>query len=234
MTLADFYTRVNYALRGIDEDAPTHGSDEANFWLDTLNRKKDELYNDISKNWRPSYSVESLGAVSASATPTFNLPASFLMLSGDEQRTNGAGGGLYIVTTDDKRVDLEVINPNERRSNTRAAFIADFNPQKVYITTEITADEEIVGGTLYAPGYYMPDDIEDETDVLPFLDPNWAVMSVASEVAFADITYEDKAPDLNAKANDLYKKMVAMNRAQLHNNPQPVKYNMKRIGARLK
>lgn len=230
MTLADFYTRVNYALRGIDEDAPVHASDEAVFWLSTLNRKKDETYEDVAKNWSNTYEVRSIGTVTATATPSYNLPADFLALSGDQNSTNGLSGGIYIITTDSKRVDINVINPNERDTVNRSAYIAGFNPQKVYITNAITADENIVGGTVYAQGYYMPADVEDETDVLPFLDPNYAVMAVASEVAFSDITYEDKAPDLNAKANDLYKKMVQKNRNQLHNNPQPLKYNVKRIG----
>lgn len=229
MTLADFYTRVNYALRGIDEDSPTHGEDEANFWLDTLNRKKDEIYEDVTKNWRNVFESRSLGTITASATPSYNLPTDFIGLSGDENSTNGVGGGVYVVKTDGNLEYISIINPEQRDSVNRNAYIAGFDPQKLYFTTPIVSTDGIYGGTLYAPGYYMPADVEDETDVLPFLDPNWAVMAVASEIAFSDITYEDKAPDLNAKANALYERMVKKNRGQLHNAPKPVKYNMKRI-----
>lgn len=229
MTLATFLVRTSYALRGTDEDAPTFGQDEANYWLDTLNRKKDELYEDVTKNWRNTYEVRSLGAITASATPSYNLPADFLALSGDENSSNGVGGGVYVIKTNGSRVDIDVINAEERSPNVRSAFIAGFNPQKLYITNPITSAEDIVGGTLYAPGYYMPADVVLQADVLPFLDPNWAVMAVAAEVAFNDITYEDKSVDLNSKANSLFEQMVKKNRGQLHNSPRRIKTNVKRI-----
>lgn len=229
MTLTDFYTRVNYTLRGTDDDAPAHGDEEAQYWLDTLNRKKDELYQDVTKNWSNTYEVRSIGTVAASATPSYSLPTDFLALSGDNSRSQGESTGVYIITTDDKRINIGVVPPEQRSPYYRTAFVAGFNPQKVYITTEITADEDIVGGTIYAPGYYMPDDVANEADVLPFLDPNWAVMAVASEIAFNDITYEDKAPDLNAKANNLYAQMVKRNRGVTYNNPRSVPTNVNRI-----
>ena len=52
MTLTDAITRLNYILRGTDDDAPTSGTDEYTYWLDTLNRKKNELYNDTTNTWR--------------------------------------------------------------------------------------------------------------------------------------------------------------------------------------
>ncbi|MEY2666371.1 MAG: hypothetical protein RLZZ384_542, partial [Pseudomonadota bacterium] len=58
MNLNTFYTRTSYALRGIDEDPPTHGDEEAIYWLSLLNRKKDELYQDLTKNWYPCFSLE--------------------------------------------------------------------------------------------------------------------------------------------------------------------------------
>ncbi len=56
-------------------------------------------------------------------------------------------------------------------------------------------------------------------------------MAVASEIAFNDITYEDKASDLNAKANALYRQMVSDERKGTYNNPIQTPVNVYRIGA---
>ena len=229
MNVTSFLTRTSYALRGTDEDVPTFGDDEAVYWLDLLNRKKDELYQNVTQNWRNTYEVRSIGTISASTAPAYNLPTDFLALSGDENSTDGAGGGVYIIKTDGNRVDVDVIRPEERDSVNRAAYVAGSAPEKLYFTTAIVAGEDIIGGTLYAPGYYLPADLTLADDVLPFLDPNWACMAVAAEVAFNDITYEDKAADLNSKANSLFEQMVRKNRGNLHNAPRRVKWNVKRI-----
>ena len=52
----------------------------------------------------------------------------------------------------------------------------------------------MVGGVILPAAYYRPDDI-DSTDAdadIPVDDPNWLVMATAAQVAFNDITYEDK------------------------------------------
>lgn len=229
MTVAEFLTRTNYALRGSDEDSPVFGFDEAVYWLDLLNRKKDELYENVSQNWRNTFETRSIGIITASTAPSFDLDDDFLALSGNENSTGGAGGGVYIIQTDGNRIDLNVIDPNEQNSQTRAAYIAGFDPQTLFMTTEIKSTEPIIGGTLYAPAYYMPEDLTGENDTLPFLDPNWACISVAAEVAFNDITYEDRAPTLNIKANALFEQMVKKNRGQLHNSPKQIRYSVKRI-----
>jgi len=37
---------INYALRGVDDEAPLDGTEEWDYWLSVLNRKKDELFRD--------------------------------------------------------------------------------------------------------------------------------------------------------------------------------------------
>jgi len=295
MTLANFYTRVNYALRGNDDDAPAHGDEEAAYWLDTLNRKKDELYQDVTKNWRNTYHTEAPAepgtvatagtttltgtntyftdyavgdkitvsgetertiatitsdtsltvtvafsntasgltftrkTIIATAVQTYNLHRSFLNLTGDDSVTNGAGSGAYIIDTDDNRVTLPIIPIDRQRPDVTQAYISGLHPQSLTITTDIESTDSIVGGQLFTPGYYLPDDLSEETDVLPFLDPNWAVLAVASEIAFNDITYEDRAEALNAKANDLFSKMVRLNRGITFNSPRTVPTNVRRI-----
>jgi hypothetical protein len=56
MTLSEAITRINYALRGTDDDPPTSG-DEFDYWVSLLNRKKDELYEDTSRQWSFIYSA---------------------------------------------------------------------------------------------------------------------------------------------------------------------------------
>jgi len=219
MTVAQFLDKVNYALRGIDDDAPAFGTDEANYWLSILNDKKDELYEDVTKNWSNVWSVASLGTVAASATPSYNLSATFL----------GSSDKAYIVKTDGTRTNYTIVKPNEQSTALREVYVAGDNPQKLYFTNEIEATEDIIGGTLYLPGYFLPTDLDAEDDVLPFPNPKWAVAAVAAEVAFGDITYEDKAETLNNKANFLYGLMVKKNRRGTHQNGRSTPYNVKRI-----
>jgi len=223
MNVTKFLLHVNYALRGTDEDAPNIGTDEANQWIETLNRKKDELYQNVNVLWNETWEVKSLGAISATATPSFNIDTTFIAAS-DE---------LYAVDANSKKIYYDIIKPKERPRTGRAFYIAGMNPEVLYCTNEILATEDIVTGTLYLPGYYMPADIdtstEDGTTTIPFLDPYYGVMAVASEVAFNDITFEDKATDLAGKANFLYKQMVRKNRRNTYGNRRQIPTVVQRI-----
>lgn len=219
MLVSKFLERVNSALRGTDDDAPSVGDTEATYWIDLLNRKKEELYQDTSKKWRICYEVRSLGTVTVSASPVYNLDDEFLIPSNNP----------YVIDTDGSKHELEYGTPQSKFASTRKVYIAGFNPEKLYFNEAIATGDVLVGGTLYVPGYYMPADVEDETDVLPFPDPNWAVMAVASEIAFNDITYEDKAADLNGKANSLYAQMLARNNVATYESPRKSRYNVNRI-----
>lgn len=218
MLVSEFIENTNYALRGTDDEPPATGSDDYLYWLNILNRKINELYQD-SKNWSHIYEVNSLGTITVSANPSYNLPSDFLYLE-----------EAYVIDTDGKRHNLTLIKPEERTEFNRCVFVAGMNPQKLYFTSEIVADETIVGGTLYVTGYFMPAELDAEDDVLPLPDPNWGVAAVAAEIAFGDITYEDRSEALNAKANYLYGLMTKKNRKGTYKNPRVTPYNVKRIG----
>ena len=68
------------------------------------------------------------------------------------------------------------------------------------------------------PGFYRPANITAAADLLPFDDFNWGIVATAAELAFADIVYEDKAADLNGKANALYRAMSNNNRSGTYGN----------------
>lgn len=223
MLVSDFLEYTNDALRGTDEDAPTLGTDEANLWLRTLNRKKNELYRNAKVLWDETWSVESLGSITADATPSYNTDADLIAPSDH----------VYAIDSNSKTVYYDLVKPRERPRTGRAFYLAGMNPQVLYCSNEIQATEDIVGGTLHLPGYYMPADIntstEDGTTVIPFADPFYAVMAVASEIAFNDITFEDKAADLAGKAQFLYMQMVRNNRRNTYGNARPIATDVKRI-----
>jgi hypothetical protein len=219
MLVSAFLTNVNDALRALDDDTPTFGTDEAEYWLRVANRKKNELYEDVTKSWASTYAVLDLGAIVAAASPSYNISATFL----------APANKAYVVDTDDHRHEYTIIKPEAQNSNAQAVFVAGQNPQKLYFTQEIIASSQIVGGTLYLPGYFIPANMTASDGTVPVDDPYWLVMATASEIAFNDLTYEDKAPDLNAKANALYDLMVAKNRRGTYNNPTVSPTNVTRI-----
>lgn len=225
MLVSEFLEYTNDALRGTDEDAPTIGSDEANFWLRTLNRKKNELYRNAKVLWNETWQEKSLGTVTASATPSYGTDTTTTLIAPSDH--------VRILDSNSQNVYYDIVKPRERPTTGRQFYITGMNPQTLKCSNEITASEDIVGGTLYLPGYYMPADIdvdtEDGTTVIPFADPFYAVMAVASEIAFGDITFEDKSADLAGKAQFLYMQMIRNNRRNTYGNARPVARDVKRI-----
>lgn len=136
---------------------------------------------------------------------------------------------VKITTTDSQDIYIDFVKPRENHSAIRKAYIAGVNPKVLTLTSTIQSTENIVGGTLYVPGYYMPDDVSAEDDELPLPDPYWGVMAVASEIAFGDITYEDKVEGLQTKSNALYMQMVRNNRRNTYGYPNSIPRNVNRI-----
>lgn len=288
MLVSEAITKINYALRGIDDSAPSSGTDEYNYWLSVLNQKKDELYQDISVTWRPTFketAPNEPGTVATSGTTTLTgTSTNFtdyragdkILVDGETTRTIDAiasdtsltvtsafsntassktfthqsviASGVqsynlhrkFLAPSDQIAVTdsngqlhyFDIIRPQERMTNKQQAFISDENPEILNFSAEIDSNTSYLGGTISAPAYYLPADMSAATDVLPFLDPWWAVYAVAAEVAFSDIVYETKAPDLNAKANALYQQMVVRNKRGTFNNPKKMPYNMPVLGDR--
>lgn len=135
------------------------------------------------------------------------------------------------VSTATQDIEYMIGKPQERSRYTNEVYISGANPQTLtfYDTISTTQNDQLIGGTLKVPGYYAPDDVTALTDIVPVDDPYWLVYAVASELAFNDLTYEDKAIDLNAKANNLYSGMVSMNRRGSNNTPRVARTNVERI-----
>jgi len=134
-----------------------------------------------------------------------------------------------IVSLTDQDITYLIGKPQERDRYENETYISGMNPQSITFYDDILSTSNLIGGTLKVPGYYAPDDLTTTTDVIPVDDPYWLVYAVASELAFNDITYEDKAIDLNSKANNLYSGMISNNRRGSNNYPRQARTNVNRI-----
>lgn len=220
MTTTEFLQEVNDALRSIDDDAPTLGTDEANYWLRVANRLVRNLARDTTKQWNFTYNVAEIGTITVDATPTFGLGDGTGEPLEDYGQLLTPANNVYVIDTDDHRHDFDLIEPQEKKDGRRQVYIAG-KPQVLTFTEEIRTGEQIVGGTLYLPGYYLPATFgATGSSEVPVDDPDWLVLATASEIAFNDLTYEDKASDLNTKANALYSQMVKNNRRGSFGNPR--------------
>jgi hypothetical protein len=283
MNVETALTKISYALRGIDDEAPTFGDDESNYWVSVLNDKKDELFKNPNLSWSSAFKAVAPtepGTVATSGTTTLIGSGTYftdyrvgdkITVSGETERTidtissntsltvttpfsttasdltlthksiiaagvqfynlhrslNNPSDQVVILTTDGVYRYIDYIQAGARNDVTRGAYISGENPKVLTINTTIQSTEDIVGGELQVPGFYVPNDISAATDLLPFPDANWGVMATASEVAFNDVIYEDKAADLNRKANALYQAMAATNRKGEYARPRTIPYNMR-------
>lgn len=137
----------------------------------------------------------------------------------------------YIQISTTNIPEFVIGKPQERDRYLSEVYISGKNPKTItfYDTIDATNNSSWIGGTLKVPGYYTTDAVTGDDDEILVDDPFWLVYAVASELAFNDLTYEDKAPDLNAKANNLYQGMVNDNRRGTNNNPRVARTNVYRI-----
>ena len=128
-------------------------------------------------------------------------------------------------------VEYVIGKPQERIRYTNQVYISSNLPQTItfYDTIDATHNANLIGGTLKVPGYYIPSDFTTGTDIVTVDDPYWLVMATSAELAQNENTYTDKSPDLNAKANALWSKMVNNNRRAQSNFPRQAHTNVNRI-----
>lgn len=211
MNLSTLFAQINSVYRGSDDNAPTAG-DDFSLWLLTTNRKINEWATDATNNWRSQYETRAIGVVTA-GVQTYTLDTDFI-----------APSDSITVTENGINTEITIGEPQDRTPGT--AYIV--GKQLTFVDT-LTASSSLVGGTINVHGYYLPTDMVDATSIVPVDDPYWLVYAVASELAFNDLTYESKAPDLVAKANNLWAKMVYANKKGTAGNPRKVRYNVQRI-----
>jgi hypothetical protein len=216
MLVSTLIERISYALRGTDDEVPTVGGDETAYWLSIINRKKDEWATDPFEAWGSLFEVRTLADPVEVGTQSYDLDADFIRPSDD----------VY-VTVAGQRIDFNLVEPQLRDSVSNAVYLAG---KKLYFVDTILTDSQIVGGAITVPGFFLPDDMDSYTDVVPVDDPNWLALATAAEIAFNDVSYEDKGPDLFAKANSLYVAMKTANKKGTITAPRKVPTMVKRIG----
>lgn len=213
MLVSTLLQRVNYALRGIDDVTPSENSDEASYWLSVANQKKDEWARDSFEQWNSLFSERTLTTPIAANIQSYVVPADFIAPSDHIKIVNN--GITYT---------LGIVPPELREYG--KAYISGKN---LVLTEVISADSPFVGGSIVLPGYWIPSDMSNFSDEVPVDDPSWLVYAVASEIAFSDVSYEDKAVDIQAKANERYAAMKQNNLRGTATNPLIIQTNVRRI-----
>lgn len=214
MLVSTLYDRINSALRGQDDETPSEGSAEATYWLGIINRKKDEWAYDPFENWSSLFEERVLNDPIALATQDYDLDADFLRPS-----------DTIKVLVGDQVHTFDLVEPQLRDTTSGSAYISG---KKLHFNDDISAD--LIGGTIIVPGFYLPADLLNFSDTVPVDDPNWLALAVAAELAFSDVTYEDKMADLIGMSNNLYTRMKAANRKGTVTSPRKLTVRVKRIG----
>jgi hypothetical protein len=281
MILSTFFSQVNGAYRGTDDDAPVVGTTDYDLWLETTNRKIDEWAR--AKKWNSTFLLTKptepgTGATTAT-TALIGTSTNFLdyrvgdkiTVSGETVRTiatitddthltvtvaftNTASAKTFtlkqiiatavqsysmhrrfllpsddatVVDTSDNDNPLLIEKPQERIDG--AVYLSGRLPQLLTFKTDLESTDPLIGGELQVPGHYLPVELTTATDTIPVDDAYWLVYSVAGELAFNDLTYEDKAPDLFSKANVQWRNMSQNDRRGGSGRPRTARTSVTRI-----
>lgn len=224
MDVTDFLTNVNDTWHGTDEIAPGVGTDDANYWIRVASRVRRDLYKDLTKQWRSTIQTLNLGPMSASTSLVINLPANYL----------GAANDCYVIDNNGTRHDFDIVEPQDADYMKQQVYVSGMGPATLTFTKPVLSTDAFSNGTLYLPAYTLPADIDGSngSNMIYVDDIDWLILATSAELAFNDVTYESKAPDLNAKATAAYKQMLNNNRRGTAGAPRKGRYDVTRIGQR--
>lgn len=133
-----------------------------------------------------------------------------------------------VTKTDNSIIDYPIAKVTQRGLLEQSLYVHGLNPRK--ITFAQTMDSSIDGATLSVPGYYIPDSLVNQTDVVPVDDPLWLVYITASELARNDAAKDDQFATLVGMANERYLMMSNNNNDTGFLQPNNVVNNMPQIG----
>ena len=220
MTAQKLLERAWRAYRGKDiTKTPVWASDKANMVLDIANQKKDEWAKDPNQVWSSLFDIKDITPVIDVSTFTYSLDASFLFPS----------DYFLILRTTGDIAQVSLTKPQKRLDNETSLYISGSNPKKVTFAGTFI-DAGFSGGTLKAPGYYLPADMTTSTSVVAVDDPDWLVYATAAELARNDPAKEDQFSNLLGMANNLYEKMIAANNNIGFKQDNSIPYDMPSIG----
>lgn len=221
MQVDTLFSHINSAYRGSDDNQPVEGTDDYSLWINTTNRKQREAATDGKQTRASNWVSTSLGTLSAGSN-VFDLDSQFLI----------PDSFVLVTPVGETAREYIIVKPGENRNfiNQKATYISGFDPSTLTFIDNIdAADTLLIGADVTIQGYTIPDDVASDTDTVTVDDPYWLVMAVATELAFNDLQYSDKAPDLQAKANELYKQMNSNNRRGTYGQPRIAKTTVNRI-----
>lgn len=221
MTAQELLDNAYTVYKGkIASRTPVWGSDKANIVLSIANRKQREWATDPRNKWNSLFENRSAGTISTSTLTydldeDFNLPSDF----------------ARIIRTDDSITDYPIVKAQQRNEFAQALYISGRDPKTISFAQAI--DTALASGTLYVPGYFIPDPIVNATDVIAVDDPNWLVYIVASELARNDPAKDADFSTLVGMANDIYTKMSNANNDVGFLQPNSVATNMPAMGEQI-
>lgn len=220
MEAQELLNQIYYAYRGKGvSKVPAWGTEKANLAIAIANRKMKEWARDPYHRWASLFEVRDLADPIDPAQFSYDLDTDLIANS----------DYVFIVKTDDTRLEYPVVTPNKRNGNGQCFYIAGRNPKQLVWATE-TIDAGLDGATISLAGYYLPADLELVDDLVSVDDPNWLVYITAAELARNDPAKDDQFGNLVGQANDLYQKMVAANSFSGYLQPNAIEYSMPDIG----
>lgn len=237
-----FLQQVQIAYKG-NSNWPSSTEAKGLMYIAIANRLLDEWAIDPNVLWFSLWQQITLTPTIASTTSqTFQLPNTAFYLS---DSVNVLLPPPYTAGTFDT---FQVVHPNRRNDFNNSIGLTGGNAgnKAVYVTgssagrasnlvvnfVEPFADYQ-VGGTVSLGVYAMPNQLINDTDIIPVDDPQWLVWMTASELARNDPSKQDQVPNLIGMANQSYGKMVTGNQGNSFEQPNsPFVYNMPNPGMR--
>lgn len=196
MTLAELVEAAHIAYKG-NLRVPAVDTDKYKIYVSIANRKQRSWAADVYTNWASLYREETIDTIAAntleySVDSDIIKPAEFAYI-----RKDG------VLRT------FNIIKPEKRHlQNENAVFLSGNPVTATFISQPST---EYVGGDLVLPAYYFPDELERPNDEIAVDDPEWLILSLASELARNDYAKDDQFATLAGQANDVYIKMKMAN-----------------------
>lgn len=155
MTLTEFIKRVNYALRGTDDEVPTLGDDDWKYWTSLLNRKKDELVDE--KNYASNFNRTAPNEPGTVATTA----ASAVITGTGTNFTDYRVGDKFTVSGETEKTILSITSDTVMNATTNMANTAT---AKTFTHKNIVA----VG----VQSYYLHRSFTEPSDHVSVLDTN--------------------------------------------------------------